>query len=246
MSDIALQVKNFTKKYGKATAVDNISFEIKKGEFFGLLGPNGAGKTTTISAVTGTVRFSDGQITVFGTDVQKDFRQARQSIGLAPQEFNVDIFLSPEKILWFIGGYYGMSRQERKDKIEELLTIFDLQEHRKKKFRALSGGLKRRVMLARAMMHDPQLLILDEPTAGLDVELRHELWKYLQKINKEGKTILLTSHYIEEVELLCNRIGVINKGKMIKIGDKSEFLQNGNNLEQTYLELIKNNDQQGK
>jgi ABC-2 type transport system ATP-binding protein len=235
----AVEIKNFTKKYGNNTAVDNISLDIKKGEFFGFLGPNGAGKTSTISCITGTSRFKEGSIKVFGLDVQKDYREARKEIGISAQEFNVDIFGKVKNILWFSGGFFGMSKADRKKRIDEVIKIFELEDHQEKAFRALSGGLKRRVMLARAMMHDPELLILDEPTAGVDVELRHELWKYLKRINKEGKTILFTSHYLEEVEYLCDRIAIINNGKIVAMGDKSEFTKNGNTLEKTYLEITK-------
>ncbi len=233
----AIEISNFSKRYGDVVAVDNISLTIKKGEFFGFLGPNGAGKTTTISAITGTKRFEEGSITVEGIDVQKNFREARRKIGISPQEFNVDFFATAEKICWYVGGFFGMTKQEREERIDELFTAFDLQPHRKKRFVQLSGGLKRRVLLARALMHDPEILILDEPTAGVDVELRRELWRYLQKINKEGKTILLTSHYLEEVELLCSRIGVIADGKIVTIADKEEFTKDGSTLEDAYLRL---------
>ncbi len=235
----ALEITDFTKRYGDFVAVDQMNLTIKAGEFFGFLGPNGAGKTSTIHCITGVNRFHEGTIKVFGVDVQKQYKQARRQVGLCPQEFSVDIFLNAPQILWYMGGFYGIKKEERKRKIEELLTVFDLQKHKEKPFRALSGGLKRRVMLARAMVHDPELLILDEPTAGVDVELRQELHEYLRKINKQGKTILLTSHYLEEVELLCNRIAIVNGGKIIAIGDKSDFVKNGKSLEHTYLELTK-------
>lgn len=233
----ALEIKNFTKRYGTKVAVDDISFSIKPGEFFGFLGPNGAGKTTTISSITGIGTIEEGTIEVFGTNVREEYREARKKIGLSPQEFNIDIFASARKILWYMAGFYGMPKPDRKARIDEMLRVFELTEHAEKPFRALSGGLKRRVLLARAMIHDPALLILDEPTAGVDVELRRELWVYLQEINKLGKTILFTSHYLEEVEHLCNRIAIINNGKIVAIGDKSEFVKEGSNLEKRYLEL---------
>jgi len=236
----ALEIQHLSKSYRNNKAVDNISFSIQQGEFFGFLGQNGAGKTTTIHAVTGINTFDSGIIRVCGIDVVKDYKQARTKVGLSGQEFNVDIFQKVEKILWFMAGFYGMTKQARATRIEELLTIFELHEHKHKTFRELSGGLKRRVMIARAMVHDPELLILDEPTAGVDVELRHDMWKYLKKINSEGKTILLTSHYLEEVEYLCSRIAIIHKGKIIAVGDKDEFLKDGKNLEEKYLELTKN------
>jgi ABC-2 type transport system ATP-binding protein len=233
----ALEIKNLTKRYGENIAVDNISFSIKEGEFFGFLGRNGAGKTTTISSITGIGTFQEGLIHVFGKDVVKEYRETRGLIGLSAQEFNVDLWATAYKICWYSGGYFGMKKKDRDTRIDELFDVLDLNEHRKKSFRQLSGGLKRRVMLARAMMHDPKLLILDEPTAGVDVELRHELWEYLKKINKAGKTILFTSHYLEEVEELCKRIAIIDKGKIVAIGDKSEFVKDGSTLEKKYLEI---------
>jgi ABC-2 type transport system ATP-binding protein len=233
----ALEIKNFTKKYNDFVAVDDISFTIAEGEFFGFLGKNGAGKTTTISSTTGIGTITSGSIEVFGIDVEKNYREARRKIGLSPQEFNVDIFQKLEHMLWFVGGYYGMTKKEREKRIEELLKIFELDKHRDKSFRVLSGGLKRRAILARAMMHDPDLLILDEPTAGVDVELRHELWKYLRRINEEGKTILFTSHYLEEVEELCERIAIIDGGKIIANAPKEEYTKDGSSLEKKYLEL---------
>lgn len=233
----ALDIAKFTKRYGSTLAVNDISLTIEPGEFFGFLGPNGAGKTTTIHAITGINTFEEGTIRVFGIDARTQYKEARKHIGLSPQEFNVDIFMPVEKILWYVGGYYGMSRQLRRERMAELLRILDLEAHKKKEFRQLSGGMKRRVMLARAMMHDPKLLILDEPTAGVDVELRNELHAYLKKINQEGKTILLTSHYLEEVEKLCTRIAIIFNGKIVAIGDKSEFVKEGSTLEARYLEL---------
>ena len=233
----ALEINNLIKSYNGKPAVNGISLTIKEGDFFGFLGKNGAGKTTTINSVTGISNFDSGSIKVFGLDNVNDYREARKRIGLSAQEFNVDIWAKTYKILWYAGGYFGMSASERDKRIDELLAVFDLEEHKDKPFMNLSGGLKRRVLMARAMMHDPELLILDEPTAGVDVELRHETWKYLQKINKQGKTILLTSHYLEEIELLCNRIAIIHEGKIIAIGDKSEFTEGGKTLEKKYLEL---------
>jgi len=237
MAEYALEIENLVKRYDKTIAVDGISFKIKQGEFFGFLGKNGAGKSSTIHSITGIARFQEGTIKVFGHDVVKDYREARKKVGLSPQEFNMDFFATARKMLNFVGGYYGMRKNERKERIEELLKQFDIEEHADKQFQQLSGGLKRRVILARAMIHNPDLLILDEPTAGLDVELRRELWGYLQKINEAGKTIILTSHYLEEVEMLCNRIAIISDGKIVAIGDKSEFVKEGSNLEQTYLKL---------
>ncbi|MDP2705385.1 MAG: ABC transporter ATP-binding protein [Patescibacteria group bacterium] len=235
----ALEITHLKKKYKNAVAVDDISFRIEKGEFFGFLGVNGAGKTTTIHCITGIATYAEGSILVGGADVKNNYREARKKVGLSPQEFNVDIFSTTRKILDYMGGYYGMRSAERKKRINELLVQFDLLPHATKPFQWLSGGLKRRVMLARALMHDPEVLILDEPTAGVDVEMRHDLWEYLQDLNKKGKTILLTSHYLEEVERLCDRIAIIHKGKIIALDKKEVFLEGGKKLEERFLELTK-------
>lgn len=233
----ALELSHFTKKYGDRVAVDDLSLTVAPGEFFGFLGRNGAGKTTTISAITGIGKITSGTISIFGKDVERDYREARTLVGLCPQEFNVDIFATTERVLWYVGGFYGMSTVDRTKRIAELARILDLESHMEKKFAELSGGLKRRVMLARAMIHDPKLLILDEPTAGVDVELRHELWKYLREINAQGKTIIFTSHYLEEVEQLCQRIAIIDAGKIIVDAPKSEFTKDGSTLETKFLSL---------
>lgn len=235
----ALKIEGFSKSYGDFEAVKNLNLTIKKGEFFGFLGPNGAGKSSTIHCITGISKITKGTITVEGKDVVKDYREARALIGLSPQEFNIDIFATAEQVLWFVGGYYGMSKAKRNERIDELMKILELEPHRKKSFRTLSGGLKRRVMLARAMIHDPEILILDEPTAGVDVELRQELWKYLKKINDSGKTIILTSHYLEEVELLCSRVGIINNGGMVKLMSKEELVKEHGSIEKAYLNVLK-------
>lgn len=239
----ALRIENLVKKYDTGTvAVNNISLSIPKGTFFGFLGPNGAGKSTTIHCITGVARITSGTITVFGTDVVEEYRKARTKVGVAPQEFNIDIFGKVGKLLDYIGGYYGMRKPEREKRINELLEQFDLTQYKDTAFQHLSGGFKKRVMLARALVHDPELLILDEPTAGVDVELRHDLWKYLKELNEAGKTIILTSHYLEEVELLCDKIAIINKGKIVAEGDKDDFTKDGKSLEDHYLEIARNND----
>lgn len=237
--DDVLIIENLIKKYKDKVAVDGISLSVKRGDFFGLLGPNGAGKSSTIGCITGTHKITHGRIMVNGYDVVSDYKEARRQIGISAQEFNVDFFASLENLIDFLGGYYGIPGKERRERLEMLLTRFNLQEHRKKPFRELSGGLKRRAILARALIHDPELLILDEPTAGVDVEERHRLWEYLKELNTEGKTIILTSHYLEEVELLCKHIGIINKGKLVALGTKDEFIGGGRTLEARYLEITK-------
>lgn len=232
-----LEIKNLTKKYGNKVAVDDLSLTIERGAFYGLLGPNGAGKSTTIHCITGIAQPTSGTILIDGTDVVKEYKKARTKVGLSPQEFNVDIFATPAQLMDFMAGYYGTPKKERDAKVDELIKRFDLESHRDMKFQKLSGGLKRRVMLGRALVHTPDLLILDEPTAGVDVEQRRELWRYLKEMNEGGKTIILTSHYLEEVEYLCNHIAIINGGKIVAEGTKESFIAGGKSLEQRYLEI---------
>lgn len=236
----ALHIDSLRKQYGSGTvAVDDISFDVPKGQFFGFLGPNGAGKSTTIHCITGIAQISGGTIEVLGIDVVKKYREARKKIGLSPQEFDFEFFGHVYKTLDYVAGYYGIPSRERTKRIDELIELFELGDHKDKQFNELSGGLKRRVILARALVHDPELLILDEPTAGVDVEMRHDLWRYFRELNKAGKTIILTSHYLEEVEMLCDRVAIINDGKIAAIDDKSAFTAGGKTLEQRYLEITK-------
>ena len=241
-----LEIKNLTKKYGDKVAVDNISLTIPKGSFFGLLGPNGAGKSTTIHCITGIAQPTTGQILIDGVDVVKDYKLARTKVGLSPQEFNVDFFATTEQLMDYMGGYYGIPKEVRQGRIEELLKRFDLVPHRKVKFQKLSGGLKRRAILGRALVHTPELLILDEPTAGVDVAQRHDLWAYLREMNEQGKTIILTSHYLEEIQHLCNDIAIINHGRIVAHGTKEEFMKEGKSVEQTYLEITRQDNEAKK
>jgi ABC-2 type transport system ATP-binding protein len=237
-----LEINNLVKVYGSGEkakrAVDGISLSIPRGSFFGLLGPNGAGKSTTIHCITGIAQPTSGEILVDGTNVVTEYKKARSKVGLSPQEFNVDIFSTPTELMDYMGGYYGIPYAERMERVNELIAQFDLEEHKNVKFQKLSGGLKRRAMLGRALVHTPDLLILDEPTAGVDVEQRRALWAYLKELNEGGKTIILTSHYLEEVEYLCNDIAVINHGKILWHGTKAEFMKDGKSVEEKYLELI--------
>lgn len=222
--DNALSVKGLKKTYkGGVHALKGIDLEIKSGQFFGLLGPNGAGKSTLIHTITGLAMPSSGSASVFGADVVKDYKTARTYVGLSPQDINIDWFLTVEQTLDFHGGYYGMPKKERRERIDELLEVFSLSEKKASRAMFLSGGMKRRMVIARALMHHPQFLILDEPTAGVDVELRRELWEYVRKINKQGTTILLTTHYIEEAEALCDQIALINNGQILRQGTVSEL-----------------------
>jgi len=242
MSEIPmLEIKNLVKEYGKGKdkkrAVDDVSLIVPRGSFFGLLGPNGAGKSSTIHCVTGISQPTSGEILVDGTNVVSDYRAARKKVGLSPQEFNVDIFSTPYELMDYMGGYYGISKAVRDERIEALIDRFDLQEHRNVKFQKLSGGLKRRAMLGRALVHTPDLLILDEPTAGVDVKQRHDLWEYLKEMNQRGKTIILTSHYLEEIQYLCNQIAIIDNGKIVANKTKEEFMKGGQSVEQAYLKI---------
>src|SRR4051794_13116148 len=215
----ALDVENLVKRYPTGTeALKGVDLVIEEGEFFGLLGPNGAGKSTLIHCSTGLAQPTTGTIEIFGHDAVHRYGDARMCVGLAPQELNLDWFLTLEESLDYHGGYFGMARTDRRERARELLETFSLLDKKDERTRFLSGGMKRRLILARALMHRPKLLILDEPTAGVDVELRLELWHYVQRINAEGTTILLTTHYLEEAEQLCNRIAFINGGQIVATG----------------------------
>src|SRR4051794_13864032 len=241
MSAPALQVTDLVKRYPTGTeALRSVSLEIGAGEFFGLLGPNGAGKSTLIHCTTGLAQPTSGEIRVFGHDAVSNYGEARLAVGLAPQDLNLDWFLTLEETLDYHGGYFGMPKKERKERSAELLEAFSLTAKRDDRTRTLSGGMKRRLILARALMHRPKLLILDEPTAGVDVELRLELWHYVQRINAEGTTILLTTHYLEEAEQLCNKIAFINGGVIVAQGTSAELaaVYGVSSLEDAYLALV--------
>ena len=223
MSKTAIQIKGLKKSYNKTPALRGVNIEISKGEFFGLLGPNGAGKTTTINILTGLVFKDAGTCLVFEKDIVKDYRYTRSKIGIAAQELSVDWFFTIEKLLYFQAGYYGISTKKAKTKVDELLERLGLDKKRSSRLRQLSGGMKRRFQIAKALVHDPDILILDEPTAGVDVELRHDLWKYLKELHKKRKTILLTTHYIEEAELLCDNVAIIDEGTILKEGSPKQL-----------------------
>ena len=223
METPAIDIKGLTKSYGELKALNGVNISIKKGEFFGLLGPNGAGKTTTINILTGLVFKESGSTKVFGKDTIRDFRYTRSKIGIAAQEFSVDWFFPIEKLLFFQAGYYGIKPKDAKPLVDSLLNRLGLSSKRNSRLRQLSGGMKRRFQIAKALVHDPEILILDEPTAGVDVELRRDLWKYLQDLHSRGKTILLTTHYIEEAELLCENVAIIDNGKILKMGAPKEL-----------------------
>ena len=214
----AIEIKGLTKSYGNVHALNGVDIKINEGEFFGLLGPNGAGKTTTINILTGLVFRDKGSTEVFGKDTVNDYRFTRSKIGIAAQEFSVDWFFPIEKLLFFQAGYYGIRKKDAKPTIDKLLARLGLEKKKDARLRQLSGGMKRRFQLAKALVHDPDIIILDEPTAGVDVELRRDLWQYLRDLHYKGKTILLTTHYIEEAELLCENVAIIDEGKILKEG----------------------------
>ena len=222
----AIEIQSLRKTYDTGDkALKGIDLNIKQGSFFGLLGPNGAGKTTTIGILTGLVNKTSGSAKILGHDIITDFKPARKSIGLSPQEINLDVFFSVRQILLFQAGYYGVPQKLAEDRVDTILKKLDLYNKRNETSRHLSGGMKRRIQIAKALVHDPPILILDEPTAGVDIELRHMLWDYLRELNNEGKTILLTTHYIEEAEKLCDEIAIINDGEIIKQGQTKSIIK---------------------
>ncbi len=224
--DIALRLESLTKIYSTGLkAVDNISLNVKKGDFFALLGPNGAGKSTILSMISSLVNITEGKIKIYGYDVQKNYIQARKMLGVMPQEININAFRSPVQILRLQGGYFGMKKKEIENNLEKLLNDMELWDKRNTPGRLLSGGMKRRLMVARALIHNPKVLILDEPTAGVDIQLRLSLWELIRKLNEEGMTVILTTHYLEEAEALCNKIALINKGVICANTDMKSLLK---------------------
>jgi ABC-2 type transport system ATP-binding protein len=212
--DAALAIAGLEKRYDDGTlALDGLDFEVPAGEFFGLLGPNGAGKTTLINAVCNLIRVTAGDIRVFGRPASS--LEARRMVGLAEQDPNLDRFLSVREALIYHGGYYGLTRRHSIERAEEMIDIFDLRAKADVRAPKLSGGMRRRLLLARALLHEPRLVILDEPTAGVDIELRRELWRYIRRLHSEGTTILLTTHYLEEAEALCEDIALIAGGRIV-------------------------------
>jgi len=238
----ALLVDRLTKTYADGThALDGLELRIPAGSFFGLLGPNGAGKTTLIGSVAGLVRAPSGRIFVFGRDAVSDAR-ARLLTGLAPQEVHLDRFLTARDVLAYHGRYFGMRRREAEGRADELLEVFDLTGKARTKPNRLSGGMRRRLLIARALVHRPRLAMLDEPTAGVDLELRHELWRYLRLLHgEEGLTVLLTTHYIEEAEALCEQVAFIRAGRVVDEGAPAELVERhgGERLEDAYLAAMR-------
>ena len=213
----ALEIKKLNKTYkGGVNALKNMSLCVNEGDFFALLGPNGAGKSTTIGIISSLVNKTSGEVKVFGYDLDSQLVEAKKQLGLVPQEFNFNQFETVEQIVINQAGYYGVDKELAKERAKKYLSQLDLWGKRKERARNLSGGMKRRLMIARALMHEPRLLILDEPTAGVDIELRRSMWDFLREINRQGVTIILTTHYLEEAEMLCRNIGIINHGELIE------------------------------
>jgi len=221
----AIEVRNLVKQYGSLRAVDDVSFTVSAGDVFAFLGPNGAGKTTTINAMAGLADITAGSITLFGHDTVRDWRAARRLVGLAPQEYTFDRYLTIRDVLIYQAGYYGVPRREVAPRADELLERFDLTAKAHQTFTSLSGGMKRRLTLARALIHKPRLLILDEPTAGVDVELRLEIWELVRELNHDGTTILLTTHYLEEAEALCRTVAIIDDGRLLTVQPTRTLLE---------------------
>ncbi len=221
----ALEINNLKKVYGSGVeALRGIDLSVKEGDFYALLGPNGAGKSTTIGIITSLVNKTSGKVKVFGYDLDTDLVRAKQQIGLVPQEFNFNPFETVQQIVVNQAGYYGVSRKEAMKRSEKYLKQSNLWEKRNVRARMLSGGMKRRLLIARSLMHEPRLLILDEPTAGVDIELRREMWEFLRELNEHGTTIILTTHYLEEAEMLCRNIGIIQSGELIENTSMKELL----------------------
>jgi len=235
----ALSISGLSKTYDDGTVgLVDLDLEVSAGEFFGLLGPNGAGKTTLINSVCNLIRTSGGTIDVFGNS--HDSMDARRVVGVAEQDPNLDRFLTVEESLVYHGGYFGMSNRDSERRAREMIDVFDLRAKADVRTPKLSGGMKRRLLLARALLHEPLLVILDEPTAGVDVELRHDLWRYIRRLHEEGTTILLTTHYLEEAESLCEDVALISKGRIVARdtpdGLKERF--DATTLEEVYLQTV--------
>ena len=219
----AIELTDVRKRYSNLQALKGVSFTVERGEFFGLLGPNGAGKTTLISILAGLNRADSGRVSVLGHDVVSDYRMARRMLGVVPQELVFDPFFTVRETLRLQSGYFGLTRND--DWIDEIMANLDLTNKADANMRQLSGGMKRRVLVAQALVHRPPVIVLDEPTAGVDVELRQTLWQFIARLNREGHTVLLTTHYLEEAEALCNRIAMLKSGRVVALERTSELLK---------------------
>ncbi|MGJ8525561.1 putative ABC transporter ATP-binding protein YadG [Halomonadaceae bacterium LMG 33818] len=226
MAEEALSIRGLTKVYANQhTALKGIDLDVAAGDFFALLGPNGAGKSTTLGIVSSMVNKTSGTVKIFGIDIDKDFSRAKYALGVVPQEFNFNPFETVENIVLAQAGFYGIPRRQAYPRAQQLLEDLGLGDKRQQQARTLSGGMKRRLMIARALIHKPRLLILDEPTAGVDIELRRSMWEYMERINaEEGTTIILTTHYLEEAEALCRNIAIIDQGEIVKHSSMQDLL----------------------
>ena len=248
MNKNALSVEKLCKTYShersknETKALDNVTFDVKQGEVFGLLGPNGAGKTTFLNILAGTVTKTSGKVNVWGFDIEKNPRQVKASLGIVPQEINLDAFFSPKKLLELQAGLYGV---KKKDRITDtILKLVSLEDQANSYSRNLSGGMKRRLLIAKAMVHQPPILILDEPTAGVDVELRKNLWDNVKILNQEGVTIILTTHYLFEAQEMCSRIAIINKGSLAALDTTEKLLERVQSKKITFkIDEIKNKEE---
>jgi ABC-2 type transport system ATP-binding protein len=219
----AVEVRALVKRFGSLTALNHVDLKIEQGEFFALLGPNGAGKTTLINILSGLTRASAGRARVMGHDVLSDYRRSRQSLGVVPQELTFDPFFTVRETLQFQSGYFGLRRNDVW--IDELIHHLGLSDKASTNMRALSGGMKRRVLIAQALVHKPRVIVLDEPTAGVDVELRQTLWQFIRQLNRDGHTILLTTHYLDEAELLCERVAMLKQGTVVALDSTRNLLK---------------------
>ena len=226
MSQSAIHINGVSKRFASLQALDEVSLTVERGEFFGLLGPNGAGKSTLINIIAGLTRADAGSIGVLGHDVVSDYRASRRALGVVPQELVFDPFFSVREVLRIQGGYFGLGR-ENDDWIDYLLEALMLKDKAHANMRSLSGGMKRRVLVAQALVHKPEVVVLDEPTAGVDVELRQSLWRFIQELHRAGHTIVLTTHYLEEAEQLCDRIGILKQGRIVALDRTATLMARG-------------------
>ena len=233
----AVSLVDVIKYFGSLKALDGVSLEIEQGEFFGLLGPNGAGKTTLISCLAGLARADSGKLSVLGHDVSTDYREARRRLGVVPQELVFDPFFNVRETLQIQSGYFGIRKND--DWIDEILANLDLTSKANVNMRRLSGGMKRRVLVAQALVHKPPVIVLDEPTAGVDVELRQGLWQFVRRLNGEGHTIILTTHYLEEAESLCGRIALMKQGKVVALDTTANLMSAGGTLEEVFVRTMR-------
>jgi ABC-2 type transport system ATP-binding protein len=227
----AIKVSSLTKRYGSLVALDGIDLEIRSGEFFGLLGPNGAGKTTLISIIAGLTRATAGRVAIMGHDTIADYRAARLAVGVVPQELAFDPFFNVRETLEFQSGYFGIAAND--EWIDEILANLGLESKANANMRALSGGMKRRVLVAQALVHKPPVIVLDEPTAGVDVELRQTLWSFIRRLNREGHTVVLTTHYLEEAQALCQRIAMLKEGRIVALDTTRALLDRLEGIQMT-------------